>query len=51
MDFYGDPVPDEEDEDDKLFEMAAGLSKSKKGEVKKIEEEPLPNNEVGGLCL
>ncbi|KAI6175012.1 SPRY domain-containing protein [Aphelenchoides bicaudatus] len=46
MDFYGEPVPDSDDEDDKLFEMAAGMPKSKKGEVKKIEEEALPNNET-----
>jgi hypothetical protein len=45
MEFYGEPVPDD-DENDDLFEAAAGIPKSKRTELKKpIEEEPLPDNE------
>ncbi|CAD5208665.1 unnamed protein product [Bursaphelenchus xylophilus] len=40
--FHGEPVPDEDD-DDALFEMAAGLSRKK--EDKPIEEERLPDDE------
>ncbi|CAD5205870.1 unnamed protein product [Bursaphelenchus okinawaensis] len=40
--FHGEPVPDEDD-DDALFEMAAGMSRKKEG--KPIEEERLPDDE------
>lgn len=45
-DFYGEPVPDDEDEDDTLFELAAGISRKKRDSMPiVIEEEPLPDDE------
>uniref|UniRef100_A0AC35FLP8 Uncharacterized protein n=1 Tax=Panagrolaimus sp. PS1159 TaxID=55785 RepID=A0AC35FLP8_9BILA len=44
VEFHGEPVPEDEDDDDALFEMAAGLPKKKK-EAKPIEEEPLPDEQ------
>ncbi|KAI1709460.1 AAA domain-containing protein [Ditylenchus destructor] len=45
-DFHGEPVPDDED-DDALFEIAAGLRPPKKREMGPpvIEEEPLPDDD------
>lgn len=40
IDFHGEPVPDDEEDDDALFEIAAGLPRKKK-EPKPIKEEPL----------
>ncbi|KAI6185933.1 SPRY domain-containing protein [Aphelenchoides besseyi] len=44
--FYGEPVPDDDDNDDALFEMAAGLPpRKRRGEVDGADnEEPLPDD-------
>ena len=41
-DFHGEPVPEDEDDEDALFELAAGLPRKKK-EPKPIVEEPWPD--------
>lgn len=45
-DFHGEPVPEDEDDDETLFEIAAGLRPSKKKDgISVIEDEPLPDDE------
>lgn len=45
-DFHGEPVPEDEDDDDELFEIAAGMRPNKKkDEILVIEDEPLPDDE------
>ncbi len=41
-DFHGEPVPEDEEDDDALFELAAGMPRKKK-EPKPIVEEPWPD--------
>jgi predicted transcriptional regulator len=45
VEFYGEPIPDDDENDDMLFELAAGIAVPKKTEVR-IAEEPLPNDEI-----
>lgn len=42
--YHGEPVPS--DDDDMLFEIAAGISKPKKKKEVVIEEEKLPSDET-----
>lgn len=39
--FHGEPVPEEDEDDDALFEIAAGLPKKKKDSLIKPPEEEL----------
>uniref|UniRef100_A0A915DNY1 Uncharacterized protein n=1 Tax=Ditylenchus dipsaci TaxID=166011 RepID=A0A915DNY1_9BILA len=45
-DFHGEPVPEDDDDDDALFEIAAGISRPKKKDIlPAIIEEPLPDDD------
>lgn len=48
LEFYGEPVPENgEQDDDELYEIAAGTSRGRKREeAPVIEEEPIPDHET-----
>lgn len=47
MDFYGEPVPEDGEEDDDLYDIAAGSSRGRKrDEAPVIDEEPIPDHET-----
>lgn len=49
-DFHGEPVPDDDEDDDALFEIAAGIRPAKKrNEPPVVEDEPLPADEFTEL--